>query len=104
MRGSLPLQWKLASPATRLNFRKSEQLIQGENDDGSYLRFIHQSGRELNAIAYAPPLDIMAGYLEEKYQRSPGEAGDFQDPPHAHGTMERGCAGTLKLLLADGHQ
>ena len=33
-----------------------------------------QKGRELNAIAYAPLLDTVAGYLEEKYQRSPGEA------------------------------
>ena len=33
-----------------------------------------QAGRELNAIAYAPLLDIVAGYLEEKYQRSRGDA------------------------------
>lgn len=33
-----------------------------------------QKGRELNAIAYAPLLDIVATYLEEKYQRSRGEA------------------------------
>ena len=33
-----------------------------------------QAGKELNAIAYAPLLDIMAGYLEEKYQRPRGDA------------------------------
>lgn len=33
-----------------------------------------QKGRELNAIAYAPLLDIVASYLEEKYQRSRGDA------------------------------
>lgn len=33
-----------------------------------------QQGRELNAIAYAPLLDIVAGYLVEKYQRSQGDA------------------------------
>ena len=33
-----------------------------------------QTGRELNAIAYAPLLDIVAGYLEEKYQRPRGDA------------------------------
>ena len=33
-----------------------------------------QSDRELNAIAYAPLLDIIASYLEEKYQRSRGDA------------------------------
>ena len=80
--------------------RKSE-ILQGLS---MYMLEHRQSGRELNAIAYAPLLDIMASYLKEKSQRSPGEAGDFQDPPHAHGTMERGCAGTLTLLLADGHQ
>ena len=40
-----------------------------------YMLEHRQSGRELNAIAYAPLLDIVASYLEEKYQRSPGEAG-----------------------------
>ncbi len=33
-----------------------------------------QKDRELNAIAYAPLLDIVASYLEEKYQRSRGDA------------------------------
>jgi len=33
-----------------------------------------QSGRELNAIAYAPLLEIVSSYLVEKYQRSQGEA------------------------------
>src|SRR5262249_47216803 len=33
-----------------------------------------QTDKELNAIAYAPLLEIVAGYLQEKYQRSPGEA------------------------------
>ncbi|MFO7697173.1 MAG: NACHT domain-containing protein, partial [Anaerolineae bacterium] len=33
-----------------------------------------QKDKELNAIAYAPLLDIMASYLEEKYQRSRGDA------------------------------
>ncbi len=33
-----------------------------------------QKGRELNAIAYAPLLDIIASYLEEKYQRPRGDA------------------------------
>jgi predicted NACHT family NTPase len=34
----------------------------------------NQQGRELNAIAYDPLLTIMAGYLEDRHQRSPGEA------------------------------
>jgi hypothetical protein len=33
-----------------------------------------QQGRELNAIAYGPLLEIIATYLQEKYQRSPGDA------------------------------
>jgi uncharacterized protein DUF4062/NACHT domain-containing protein/HEAT repeat protein len=33
-----------------------------------------QQGRELNAIAYGPLLNIVATYLQEKYQRSPGDA------------------------------
>jgi Domain of unknown function (DUF4062)/NACHT domain len=40
-----------------------------------YMLEHRQSGRELNAIAYAPLLDIVASYLEEKYQRSQSEAG-----------------------------
>jgi hypothetical protein len=40
-----------------------------------YMLEHRQSGRELNAIAYGPLLDIMASYLGEKYQRSEGEAG-----------------------------
>jgi HEAT repeat protein len=34
-----------------------------------------QEGRELNAIAYDPLMDILAAYLEEKYSKPSGEAG-----------------------------
>ncbi len=33
-----------------------------------------QKGRELNAIAYAPLLDIVSSYLEERHKQSPGDA------------------------------
>jgi hypothetical protein len=39
-----------------------------------YMLEHNQKDRELNAVAYAPLLDILATYLEEKYQRSRGDA------------------------------
>ncbi|HKU73565.1 MAG TPA: DUF4062 domain-containing protein [Pyrinomonadaceae bacterium] len=39
-----------------------------------YMLEHEQKGRELNAIAYGPLLDVVATYFEEKYQKSRGEA------------------------------
>jgi hypothetical protein len=57
--------------AVRIRTAQKSEILQRV---AMYMLEHDQAGRELNAIAYAPLLNILANYLEEKYQRSRGDA------------------------------
>ena len=71
--------WELAKGIEEEDFKLAVLIRTAQKSEilqrvSMYMLEHGQTGKELNAIAYAPLLDIVASYLEEKYQRSRGEA------------------------------
>jgi hypothetical protein len=72
--------WELSKGIENEDFKLAVNIRTAQKSEmlqrvAMYMLDHRQPGSELNAIAYAPLREILAGYLKDKYQRPDGEAG-----------------------------
>src|SRR5262249_21664830 len=86
-------EWDLVRGIRREDFKLGVDIRTAQKSEmlqrvSIYMLEHRQAGSELNAIAYAPLRDIIAGYLKKLYLQSPGEAAAIADDILRH-LMER---------------